>query len=96
MELERSAARAQARGGLGAAAAFLGRGRRRCHPTLPAAPRGCWRRPAPSAMPVRSTPRSRLLGAVDAEALDELGRARVEMLHGQIAFDQRRAGEAAR
>ena len=47
-------------------------------------------------MPVRSTRRSRLLGAVDSEVLDELGRGRVEMLHGQIAFDQFRAGEAAR
>ena len=30
---------------------------RRCHPTRPAEPRGCWRRRAPSAMPVRSTRR---------------------------------------
>ena len=37
----------------------------------------------------------RLLGAVDAGALDELGRARVEILRGQIAFDQFHLGEAA-
>ena len=95
MELERSAARAQARGGLGAAAAFLGRAA-----TLSPDPS----RRATRRLAAASASRDAgaldaalsLLGTVDAEALDELGRARVEMLRGQIAFDQRRAGEAAR
>jgi DNA-binding CsgD family transcriptional regulator len=95
MDLERSAARAQARGGLGAAAAFLGRAAtlspdpsRRAARLLAAASA---RRDAGALDAALS-----LLSTVDAEALDELGGARVEMLRGQIAYDQRRAGEAAR
>jgi ATP/maltotriose-dependent transcriptional regulator MalT len=38
----------------------------------------------------------RLLSAVDSDALDERGRAGVERLRGQIAFDQFRLGESAR
>lgn len=94
-ELERSAARAQARGGLGAAAAFMQRAavlstnpRQRAVRLLEAA---AAKRDAGELDAALS-----LLGALDAEALDELGRARVELLHGQIAFDQRRAGDAAR
>jgi DNA-binding CsgD family transcriptional regulator len=95
MELEHSAARAQARGGLGAAAAFLGRAAtlspdpsRRATRLLAAA--GAKRDAGALDAAVR------LLSAIDSEALDELGRARVEILHGQIAFDQFRVGEAAR
>ena len=95
VDLERSAARAQARGGLGAAAAFLGRAAtlspdpsRRATRLLAAA--GA-RRDAGALDAALS-----LLSTLDAEALDELGRARLEMLRGQIAYDQRRAGEAAR
>jgi DNA-binding CsgD family transcriptional regulator len=95
MELERSAARAQARGGLGAAAAFLGRAA-----TLSPDPSRRATRLLAAAGARRDAgtldAALRLLGAVDYEALDELGRARVEMLHGQIAFDQFRVGEAAR
>ena len=95
MELERSANRAQARGGLGAAAAFLERGA-----TLSPDPARRAARLLAAAGAKRDAgaldAALRLLGALDAEALDELGRARVEMLHGQIAFDQFRAGEAAR
>ena len=95
LELERSAARAQARGGLGAAAAFLGRAA-----TLSPDPS---RRAARLLAAVGANRDAgaldaglRLLGAVDSEALDELGRARVEMLQGQIAFDQARVEQAAR
>jgi DNA-binding CsgD family transcriptional regulator/tetratricopeptide (TPR) repeat protein len=94
-ELERSAGRAQARGGLGAAAAFLERAAtlspdrsRRSRGLLAAA--GAKR--DAGAPDVALT----LLAAVDSEALDELGRARVEVLRGEIAFDQLRVGEAAR
>jgi DNA-binding CsgD family transcriptional regulator len=94
MELERSAVRAQARGGLGAAAAFLERAA-----TLSPDPS----RRATRLLAAASAKRDagaldaapRLLSAVDSDMLDELGRARVEMLRGQIAFDQRRAREAA-
>jgi len=93
-ELERSAARAQARGGLGAAAAFLARAAtlspdaaHRAARLLAAA--GAKRDAGALDAAVR------LLGAVDEGALDELGRARVEILRGQIAFDQFHLGEAA-
>jgi len=94
MELERSAVRAQARGGLGAAAAFLWRAAtlspdpsRRATRLLAAA--GAKRDAGALAAALR------LLSAVDLQALDELGRARSERLRGQIAFDQRHAREAA-
>ncbi|HEX5900815.1 MAG TPA: AAA family ATPase [Solirubrobacteraceae bacterium] len=95
MELERSATRAQARGGLGAAAAFLERGA-----TLSPDPSRRATRLLAAAGAKRDAgaldAALRLLSAVDSEALDEVGRARVDMLHGQIAFDQFRPGEAAR
>jgi DNA-binding CsgD family transcriptional regulator len=94
-ELERCATRAQARGGLGAAAAFLERGA-----TLSPDPSRRAMRLLAAAGAKRDAgaldAALRLLSAVDSEALDELGRARVEMLHGQIAFDQFRPAEAAR
>ena len=94
MELEHSAARAQARGGLGAAAAFL----ERAATLSPDASRRATRLVAAAGAKRDAGALDaalRLLSAVDSEALDELGAARVEMLRGQIAFDQRRAGEAA-
>jgi DNA-binding CsgD family transcriptional regulator len=94
-ELERSAARAQARGGLGAAAAFQERAA-----TLSPEPSRRAARMLAAAAAKRDAgaldAALRLLSAVDAEALDELGCARVEMLRGQIAFDQLRLDEAAR
>src|SRR5512133_556227 len=94
-ELERSAARAQARGGLGAAAAFQERAA-----TLSPEPSRRATRMLAAATAKRDAgaldAALRLLGAVDPESLDELGRARVAMLHGQIAFDQFRSDEAAR
>jgi DNA-binding CsgD family transcriptional regulator len=95
MELERSAGRAQARGGLGAAAAFLGRAA-----TLSPDPSRRATRLLAAAGAKRDAgaldAALRVLSVVDSDALDELGRARVEILHGQIAFDQFRVGEAAR
>jgi DNA-binding CsgD family transcriptional regulator len=95
VELERSAARAQARGGLGAAAAFLERAA-----TLSPDPsrRATRMLAAAGAKRVAGAPDAalRLLGALDAEVLDELERARAQMLRGQVAFDQFRAADAAR
>ncbi len=94
-ELERSAARAQARGGLAAAAAFLRRavaltsdpGRRAntaldaAHASLGAGAFGVARG---------------LLETAEAGPLDELGQARVGLLQAEIAFAQDRGGDAPR
>jgi DNA-binding CsgD family transcriptional regulator len=94
-ELERSAGRAQARGGLAAVAAFLERAAaltpepaQRAQRLLAAA---CANRDA-------GAPEAalRLLAGIEARLLDELARARVDLLRGQIASEQRRGGEAGR
>ena len=84
IELERSAGRAQARGGLAAAAAFLERSlaltedpARRAQRALAAA--------QISLHAGASDAAARLLGTAEAGARDELERARVELLRGQIA-----------
>ncbi len=94
-ELERSAGRAQARGGLAAAAAFLERAAlltpdptRRAQRLLAAA--GAERDAGALDAALG------LLVAVEAGPLDELQAAEMERLRGQIALDQRRAGDAAR
>jgi DNA-binding CsgD family transcriptional regulator len=94
-ELERSAGRAQARGGLAAVAAFLERAAaltpqpaHRAQRLLAAA---CANRDAGA--PETSLG---LLAGVEAGLLDELGQARVDLLRGQIASEQRRGGEAGR
>ena len=94
-ELERSAGRAQARGGLAAAAAFLERAAlltpdpaRRAQRLLAAATA---KRDAGALDAALG-----LLVAVEAGPLDELQRARVDLLRGQIALEQRRAGDAGR
>jgi DNA-binding CsgD family transcriptional regulator len=94
-ELERSAGRAQARGGLAAVAAFL----ERAAALTP--------QPAHRAQRLLAAARAKrdagdleaalgLLAGIDAGLLDELGRARVDLLGGQIASEQRRGGEAGR
>jgi ATP/maltotriose-dependent transcriptional regulator MalT len=94
-ELVRSAGRAQARGGLVAAAAFLERAAiltpepaRRAERELTAAR---VKRDAGALDPALG-----LLAAVDAGPPDALRSAEVEHLRGQIAFDQRRSGDGAR
>jgi DNA-binding CsgD family transcriptional regulator len=94
-ELERSAGRAQARGGLAAVAAFLERAAaltpeptRRAQRLLAAA--GA-KRDAGALEAALG-----LLAGVEDGALDDLGRARVELLQGQIASEQRRGGDAGR
>jgi DNA-binding CsgD family transcriptional regulator/tetratricopeptide (TPR) repeat protein len=92
-ELERSADRAQARGGLAAAAAFL---ERSAALTLEPGPRA--RRVLAAA---RATAQSgafdvalRLLATAEAGPLDELQHAQAELLRGQIAFASSRGSEA--
>jgi DNA-binding CsgD family transcriptional regulator len=94
-ELELSADRAQARGGLLAAAALLERAARltpdpsrRAERELAAA----WRKRGGGALDAALA----LLAAIEAGPPDELRAAKVKHLRGQIALDQRRATEAIR
>ncbi len=95
IELERSADRAQRRGGLAAAAAFL----ERAAALTPARSRRAARLLAAAAAKRDAGALDAavaLLSAVETDTLDELGRARSETLRGQIAFDQREGREASR
>ena len=92
-ELERSAGRAQARGGPAAAAAFLERSAaltldpaRRAERALAAAQAKYQAGAFDAAL--------RLLGAAEAGPLDELRRARADRLRGQIAFSSSRGSDA--
>ena len=92
-ELERSAGRAQARGGLAATAAFLERSTamtadqgRRAERALAAA-QAKYEAGAPDAA-------RRLLEVVELGPLDELQRARVERLRARLAFAERRGADA--
>lgn len=92
-ELERSAGRAQARGGVAAGAAFLERAAgltpdplRRAQRALAAA-QGKHRAGAPDAA-------LRLLAMAQAGPLDELGQARAQLLHAQITFVTTRGSDA--
>jgi DNA-binding CsgD family transcriptional regulator len=93
-ELERSAARAQARGGVAAAAAFLKRSvaltldpARRAERCLAAAEAHLKAGAFDEAL--------RLLASGEEVAIDELGQARHELLRGQIAFASNYGGNAA-
>jgi DNA-binding CsgD family transcriptional regulator len=92
-ELERSAGRAQARGGFAAGAAFLERAA-----ALTPEPTHRARRLLAAAAAERDAgdleAALALLAEVDPRALDELGNARVDLLQAQIALEQRRAGDA--
>jgi DNA-binding CsgD family transcriptional regulator len=92
-ELERSASRAQARGGLAAAAAFLDRAvtltpepPRRAERTLAAAQAKYQAGAFDAAL--------QLLATAEAGPLDELQRARADLLRGQIAFASSRGSDA--
>ena len=92
-ELELSAGRAHARGGFAAAAAFLHRAvaltddpGRRAERALAAAQASL----SAGAFDVARG----MLAAAEAGPLDELGRARVDLLQAEVAFAQRRGGDA--
>jgi DNA-binding CsgD family transcriptional regulator len=94
LELERSAGRAQARGGVAAAAAFLQRAvvltqdpARRADRALAAAQASLKAGAFAAALG--------LVAAAEADPLDELQRARVDLLRGHVAFASGRAPDAA-
>jgi DNA-binding CsgD family transcriptional regulator len=94
-ELERSAGRAQARGGVAAVAAFLERAA-----ALTPEPACRAQRLLAAATAKRDAGDLEaalgLLVGVEAGVLDELVRARVDLLRAQIAMEQRRGGDAGR
>jgi AAA ATPase domain len=94
-ELERSAGRAQARGGLSAGAAFL----ERAAALTPEASHRAQRLLAAAGAKRDAGDLEAALGllvGVEAGVLDEPGRARVDLLRAQIALEQRRGGDAGR
>ncbi|MDX6539164.1 MAG: hypothetical protein QOI71_774, partial [Gaiellales bacterium] len=94
-ELERSAGRAQARGGMAAAAAFL----ERAAMLTPESARRAQRLLAAARVKRDAGAFDEaldLLVAVEAGPLDALRSAEVEHLRGQIALEQQRGSEAAR
>ncbi len=94
-DLERSAGRAQARGGFAAGAAFL----ERAADLTPAADRRA-RRLLTAAGARRDAGDLEgalgLLASVEADALADLGRARMTLLEARIALEQRRGADAGR
>ena len=93
-ELERSAARAQARGGVAASAAFL-------ESAATLTPEPAERVAACSPRPAKRDAGAleaalQLLSAAEAGPASALQAAEVEHLRGEVAFDQRRVGDAAR
>ena len=95
IELERSAARAQARGGVAAAAAFLKRSTALSRDPVRRAERSL--AAAQAHLQVGSFPEAlRLLALAEAGPLNELQRARVELLRGQIEFASTGGGDAPR
>jgi DNA-binding CsgD family transcriptional regulator len=92
-ELERSAGRAQARGGMAAAAAFL---ERAAALTLDPARRAARALAAAQAKHQAGAPGAALglLATAQAGPLDELQRARVDLLRAQVAFASSRGSDA--
>ena len=94
-ELVRSAARAEARGGVAAVAAFL----ERAAALTPESTQRAQRLLAAAAAMRDAGHLDAALGLLDrveAGALDALGQARVDLLRAQIALEQRRGDEAGR
>ena len=92
-ELELSARRAQARGGLAAAAALLQRAVALTGDPARRAARALAAAQASLGAGAFDVARG-LLAAADAGPLDELGRARVDLLRAEVAFAQNRGGDA--
>src|ERR671914_573218 len=94
-ELEQSAGRAQGRGGVAAAAAFL---ERAVGLTADPARRAQRALAAAQAKHLAGAPDAalELLATAREGPLDELGLARMDMLRAQIAYSQNRAGDAPR
>ena len=94
-ELERSAARAQARGGLAAGAAFLERAA-----ALTPEPTHRARRLLAAAAAKRDAGELEaalgLLDRIEAGSLDDLAEVRIDLLRAQIALEQRRSDDAGR
>jgi DNA-binding CsgD family transcriptional regulator len=92
-ELERSAGRAQARGGLAAAATFL---ERAAALTPDPADRGARALAAAQALLLAGAfdRALELLRAAEASPLDELASARIDLLRARIAFTQRHGNDA--
>ena len=93
-ELERSAGRAQARGGLAAAAAFL----ERASALTPDAGRRAQRALAAAHAKVQTgafTGALQLLAAAEAGPLGEVDRARVDLVRAQLAFATNRGSDAS-
>ena len=92
-ELERSAARAQGRGGLAAAAAFLDRA---AQLSLDPAPQARRALAAAQAKYLAGAPEAagRLLLTAEAGPLGELERSQVDMIRAQIAYSQNRGSDA--
>ena len=92
-ELERSAGRAQARGGLAAAAAFL----ERAAALTPDPTQRAARALAAAQAKIQAgafDAAVKLLGMAEAAPLDEFQRARVDLLRAQLAFAANRGGDA--
>ena len=94
-ELERSAGRAQARGGLAAAAAFLRRAVALTGDPARRADRALAAAQASLGAGAFDVARG-LLATAEAGPLDELGRARIDLLRAEIVFAQTRGSEAPR
>jgi DNA-binding CsgD family transcriptional regulator len=93
IELERSAGRAQARGGLAAAAAFL----RRAADLTAEPDQRAKRMLAAAQVNLQAGAFDEALGllaAAEAGPLDELGQARLDLLQAEVAFSQNRGGDA--
>jgi DNA-binding CsgD family transcriptional regulator len=95
-ELERSAGRAQARGGLAAVAAFLERAAALTPEPAHRAQRLLVAAAAKRDAGDLEAALGLLVGVEAAGVLDELGRARVDLLRAQIALERRRGGDAGR
>jgi DNA-binding CsgD family transcriptional regulator len=95
VELKRSADRAQARGGIAAAAAFLERAAALTQDSARSAERALNAAQAKLHAGAFESAAG-LLAMAEAGPLDELSRARIDLLHAEIAFTQNRGGDAPR